>query len=165
MDFVTVIATVISAVAAIAAAVSAYFTFLTNRDLKKERHVMIKPIFRVKSVNENHEFGMIFIGVKNVGYKRAKNTIQIEWVGGSGVTVTIDDMWNSSNAEDEDFRITLHYKNEMEAVRGHLNLIYSDIFSKEYVEILNVEITYDYNDFIEKKQRRLTPIDGKYFEN
>ncbi|MBR7798294.1 hypothetical protein GT022_20035 [Agaribacter marinus] len=140
----------------VAAAIFALMTTLQNRKanklLENERHMMVKPSFRVQSTFEQREERIIDIIVDNIGFNRVLNGIKCDWSGTENVKTVVKEYYESSgNSNNHKLKIRLGFSECKEKeVIGILTLSYSNILGKLYEESIQMDIEYNFNDITEE---------------
>ena len=81
------------AVGTLFAALFAIITTIQNRTANKqlqlERHMLVKPIFTIRTTFEKRVEKHITLDVVNIGYTKIKNAIGGSWSGTSGIKVDV----------------------------------------------------------------------------
>lgn len=157
------IALVVSAIATSIAAICALVTTRQNRtvnkDMKIERHAMVKPIFQIKYIFEKSIDKTIDLGIKNIGFDKF-NSLNAYWQGADGVEVII---FEDSTNEDRDYVIKLNFGKARfteEKTNGKLILFFIDILGKEYKESIEIDIHNNHNSTLNID---LTKVQNKLF--
>jgi len=168
---------IISAIATALAAGAALVTALQNRkahkeiekvnkQLENERHTMVKPSFRIRSIFEKRLEKIIEFSVYNVGFER-HNPIEGEWIGSEGVSVTIKEHFKAPNDLDQpNLEIILNYKDgwQNNEVKGDLILSYKDVLGKDYKESIYIKIEGHYDEVYDEHNPILkSEVIGTYF--
>ncbi|MCY9017250.1 hypothetical protein MOF27_07360 [Priestia megaterium] len=166
VDWFQIISAIATALAAGAALVTALQNRKANKQLENERHTMVKPSFRIRSIYEKRPEKVIEFSVYNVGFER-HNPIVGEWAGSEGVSVTIKEHFKAPNDFDQpNLDVILNYaagwKNN--EVKGDLILSYKDVLGKDYKESIYIEIEGYYDEVYEEHNPVLkSKVVSKYF--
>lgn len=150
---------ILGAIGTVAAALFAMVTTLQNRKANKqiqnERHMMVKPSYRIRSTLEQRIEKIIEINVINIGFNRTMNTIDADWSGTQGVKVSVKEIVqkNSNEQNDkDDLEIIMNFSDCTEKeIKGSLSLLYSDILGKQYKESVPIEVNNTYNEIAEEE--------------
>lgn len=149
MDWISVIGTIATSIAAISAAISAYQSRMQTKILINEKHSMVKPLFRTRSIFEKRGEKLIEIDVKNVGYPNYMHDIEVYWVGTSNVQVSLKDFGNLTNSNEIKLFVDFSKVEELKEIYGALRISYKDILGKMYDEKIIINVQYKYNELTE----------------
>ncbi|MED4234422.1 hypothetical protein [Priestia megaterium] len=166
VDWFQIISAIATALAAGAALVTALQNRKANKELENERHTMVKPSFRIRSIFEKRLEKIIEFSVYNVGFERHK-PIEGEWIGSEGVSVTIKEHFKAPNDLDQpNLDIIMNYKEgwQNHEVKGNLILSYKDVLGKDYKESIYIKIEGYYDEVYEEHNPILkSEVIGTYF--
>jgi hypothetical protein len=157
-----------SAVGTVAAAFVALITTLQNRKanrfLQEERHMMVKPSFKINGTFEKREEREIDFSVVNLGFNRVMNGINCEWVGNQKVDVSAYEVLPTGYDNlNHGLKIKLIFPKNDEVVKGKILLFYSDILGKSYRESTDIEINKVFNEIWEDTVPILKSVTDEYF--
>jgi hypothetical protein len=162
VDWFQIVSAVGTVIAAFAAMITTFQNRKANIQLQKERHMMVKPLFRIRSHFEQRDKKRIEFNIVNLGFKRVMNSIDCDWDGTNGIKVKVIEFIENKNGDD--LKIVFDFSGcEEKNIRGSLSLVYSDIFGKQYKETVNIEINSTYNDIHEEYIPILKNLVGEYF--
>ena len=144
-----------SAIGTVLAAIFALATTLQNRKANKlldeERHLLVKPSFKVQAIFEQRDVSKIEISTTNLGFNRIMNTIEVAWEGTEGVEVSAKEIINNQT-KDINLKILMNYSkcvSKKENIKGKIYLNYLNVLGKSYTEFLEVEIACTYYELLE----------------
>ncbi|PAE06399.1 hypothetical protein CHI12_16625 [Terribacillus saccharophilus] len=148
----------LGAIGTLAAALFAMITTIQNRKANKqiefERHMMVKPSYRIQSTSEQRTEKIIKINAINIGYHRTMNQIAGEWNGTPGVNVSVKEVIRKGNNEQNniDIEIIMNCSDCTEKkIEGTLSIIYTNILGKQYTESVPIEAENIFNEYAEEE--------------
>jgi hypothetical protein len=163
VDWAQIASAVGTVVAAVMAMITAFQMRRSNKHIEIERHLMVKPLFRIRSHFEQRLEKKIEFNVVNLGFNRVMNSIDTVWEGNEGVRVTIKE-FHKKSPQDDDLQITLDFFECADInIRGSLFVVYTDVLGKLYKERVNVEINSVYVDINEEYIPILEGLVNTYF--
>ncbi|KWW22730.1 hypothetical protein AS888_00010 [Peribacillus simplex] len=144
---------ILSALGTVVAAFTAMITTLQNRkankELEFERHIMVKPVFRINLISEMRLEKIIQLEVINIGFNRVMSSIEGGWKGSAGVKVSVKEI-RSNDTQRDDLQIQLDFSECIEKnIKGSLSLNYADILGKSFEESVIIEINSVYDELAE----------------
>ncbi|MEL4026040.1 hypothetical protein [Lysinibacillus endophyticus] len=164
MDWISVISAIATSIAAISAAISAYQSRMQTKILINEKHAMVKPLFRTRSIFEKRVEKLIEINVKNVGYSNYMHDIEVYWVGTSNVQVAIKDFGNLIDSNEFQLFVNFTEVEEQKEIYGALRICYKDILGKMYDEKIIINVQYKYYELTEEYVPEYTSDVHQYFK-
>ncbi|MEK4130188.1 hypothetical protein NYE67_10930 [Solibacillus sp. FSL W8-0474] len=147
-------AQIASAIGTVLAAIFALITTLQNRKANKllndERHLMVKPSFRINSTFEKGDAKQVDLGVINLGFNRVMNNIEGTWEGNAGVKISVIEVIDE-RTKDNKLTVIIDYSacNIESDITGSLSLSYANVYGKLYMESVEVEIKRTYYEHYE----------------
>lgn len=165
VEWTQAISAIGTAVAAIAAMVTTFQNRKSIKDAEKERHGLIKPIFRVERIEVNKKNKIIKLTIRNVGFEKVKN-VNIFWEGDSGVTAKLRKVVRPERlADDHELELSFYEAyQEPKDIEGKIQIAHTDVLGKTYKENVDVFIENKYYEFPEEYSPELKPIHYKIFE-
>lgn len=154
VDWAQIIASVGTSIAALSAMITTFQNRSAKKKMDNERHMMVKPSYRILVASQNKLAKKIEFRVINVGFDRVMNSIDFDWNGTHGVEVNVNEIINKNNSDDGSFcEIVLDLSkcdSSIKEIKGKLILVYVDVLGKSYKEMVDVFILYKYNELVDK---------------
>ncbi|TMN21860.1 hypothetical protein [Lentibacillus cibarius] len=152
VDYFQIVAAIGTVLAALAAMITTLQNRKANKELETERHMMVKPTFRIQSHFEQREERIIDINALNIGFNRVLNGINVSWAGPEKVKSSIKEQYESmESAMNHSLKIRLDFSECKEyEINGTLSITYTDILGKLYKESIPINIIYHFNNITEE---------------
>lgn len=152
VDYFQIAAAIGTVVAALAAMITTFQNRKANKQLETERHMMVKPTFRIQSHFEQREERIIDINALNIGFNRVQNHIDIGWTGPEKVKTSIKEQYEVFEGTiNHSLKIRLDFSEFKEyEINGILTVTYTDILGKLFIESVPIKIKYHFNDLTEE---------------